>query len=186
MSNEGTLDDLYLEWLYKNFVGSVSNKNPNSTYWELARQLYTMPFTWTIRDDKNRAEDGKNLQDQFFEACDIQDVEINWQWRDASVLEVLIGLACRAAFETGEEPGNWLWKFLRNLDLQSYNDRVYSQIVREEVDAVVRRWLDREYDKNGVGGLFPLRHARQDQTQVNLWYQLQAFLLESTNLSDAS
>lgn len=186
MNNEGTLDDLYLEWLYENFIGSITNKNPNSTYWKLAHQLYTMPFTHHIRDDKNRAEDGKSLQDSFFEARNIQDVEINWQWREASVLEVLIGLAVRAAFETGEEPGNWFWKFLRHLDLHSYNDRVYSRIVEEEVDAIVRRWLDREYDKNGVGGIFPLKNARQDQTQINLWYQLQAYLLESTDLSDAS
>lgn len=186
MNNEGTLDDLYLEWLYKRFIGSVSNKNPRTTYWELAKQLYTMPFTYPMRDDKNRAEDGKSLQDQFFDECDIEDVEISWQWREASVLEVMIGLACRAAFEVDEEPGNWFWKFIRNLGLQSYSDSVYSQIVKEEVDAVVRRWLDREYDKNGVGGIFPLKHARHDQTQVNLWYQLQAYLLESTDLSDVS
>jgi hypothetical protein len=184
--NSGTLDDLYLEWLYKNYVGAVSNRNPNSTFWKLTHQLYTTRFTWIIRDDKNRAEDGKDLQNLFYEQCDIQDTEIDWQWREASVLEVLIGLACRASFDAGGEPGDWLWKFLDNLDLRSYNDRVYSQIVAEEVDANVRKWLDREYDKNGVGGIFPLKHARQDQTQVNLWYQLQDYIFENSTLSDAS
>lgn len=186
MNNEGTLDDLYLEWLYTNFVGAVSNRNPNSTYWELTKQLYQTPYTWVIRDDKNRGEDGKALRNEFIDACDIQDIEINWLQIDCSVLEMLIGLACRAAFETGGEPGNWFWKFLNHLDLQSYNDRTYNSIVRDEVDAVVQRLLDRSYEKNGVGGLFPLEHAKQDQTQVNIWYQLQAYLLEGDNLEDAS
>lgn len=184
MSNEGTLDDLYLEWLYENFVGATSNKNPNTSYWELAKQLYTMPFTWVIQKDSHRAEDGKALRDEFINARDIQDVEIEFMQFDCNVLEMLIGLAVRASFEDGQEPGDWFWIFIRHLDLQSFNDRIYNQIVREEVDAIVRRLLDREYDKNGVGGLFPLEHATQDQTQVELWYQLQAFMLE--HFEDAS
>lgn len=178
MNNEGTLDDLYLEWLYKNFIGSVSNKNPNSTYWKLARQLYTTRFTWSVKRDSHRAEDGKALRDLFVDECDIPDVEINWQWLDCSVLEMMIGLARRASFENGEEPGDWFWKFLNHLGIQSYNDRIYTRIVEEEVDAVIRRLLDREYDENGAGGLFPLQHARQDQTQIELFYQLQAYILE--------
>lgn len=184
MSNNGTLDDLYLEWLYENFVGSTSNRNPGNTYWELSRQLYTMPFTWVIRRDSHRAEDGKALRDQFIIDRDIQDVEIEFMQIDCNVLEMMIGLACRASFEVGEEPGDWLWKFFNHLGLQSYNDRIYNQIVKEEVDAVVRRLLDREYDKNGEGGLFPLKNATEDQTQVELWYQLQAYILEV--IEDAS
>lgn len=181
MNGEGTLNDLYLEWLYENFIGAISNKNPNSSYWKLTKQLYTMEFAWSIRHDAHRAEDGKALRHDFINACDIQDVEVNWLQENCTVLEMLIGLACRASFEDGEEPGNWFWKFLNNLGIQSFNDRVYPRIVEEEVDAIVRRLLDREYDKNGVGGLFPLKHARRDQTQVELFYQLQAFLLENAS-----
>ena len=178
MSNEGTLDDLYLEWLYKNFVGRVTNRNPNSSYWKMSKQLYTMPFTWTIRNDKNRAEDGKELRQEFILDCNIEDIEINWLQIECSVLEMLIGLARRASFETGEAPGDWLWKFFNHLDIHSYNDRIYNSIIMGEVDAVVRRLLDRTYEQNGAWGLFPLTHARHDQTQVELWYQLQAYLME--------
>lgn len=186
MNEEGTLDDLYLEWLYKNFVGAVSNQNPNSSYWELTKQLYTTRYSCIIRDDKHRGEDGKELRREFIDACNIQDIEVNWLQIECSVLEMLIGLARRAAFETDEEPGDWFWKFLNNLDLQSYNDRIYTTIVMEEVDAIIQRLLDRSYEKNGAGGLFPLEHARRDQTHVNIWYQLQAYLLEGNGLQDAS
>lgn len=186
MTSEGRpLDHLYLEWLYANFIGVVTNRNPNSRYWHFAQQLYTMPFTWIIPMDKNRAEDGKELRHEFIEACGIEDIEINWLQEDCSVLEMLAGLARRAAFETDEEPGDWFWKFIHNLRLPAYNDRQFNPLVAEEVDAVLRRLLDREYDKNGAGGLFPLHHARQDQTQVDIMYQLQAYLLEGNTFANA-
>lgn len=185
MNEEGTLNDLYLEWLYKNFVGAVTNRNPNSSFWSLTKQLYKTPYIWIIHGDKNRGEDGKELRREFVEVCDIQDVEVNWLQEECSVLEMLIGISRRASFEAGGEPGDWFWKFLHHLDLHSYNDRIYNTIVMEEVDAIVRRLLDRTYEKNGAWGLFPLEHARQDQTQVEIWYQLQAYLLEGNNLENA-
>lgn len=186
MNGEGTLDDLYLEWLYQNFIGRVTNKNPGSSYWMLARQLYRKQYTWTIRNDRNRGEDGKQLRHEFINACDIQDVEVNWLSLPCSVLEMLIGLACRASFTADGAPGDWLWKFLRNLGIHSYNDRNYNVLVAEEVDAVISRLLDRNYNENGVGGLFPLENANKDQTKVELWSQLQVYLLEGNSLEDAS
>jgi len=181
-SYDKPLDELYIEWLYKSFVGATSNPNPNSTFWELAKQLYEMPFTWIIEDDGNRAERGKELRQDFIRECEIQDIEVNWLQIDCSVLEMLASLACRASFESWGEPGDWFWKFLENLGLNHYNDRIYSKAIMEEVDAVVRRWLDREYEKDGVGGLFPRQHAERDQTKVNIWYQLQGYLLEGNYL----
>jgi len=186
VSSEGTLDDLYLEWLYRNFVGSVTNRNPNSSHWGLTKQLYRTRYIWVVHDDKHRGEDGKELRREFIECCDIEDVEINWLQIECSVLEMLIGLARRAAFETNEEPGDWLWRFLTNLGLQSYNDRIYTADVKGEIDAIVQRWLTRSYDTNGAGGLFPLKHARQDQTRIKMWYQLQAYLLEGEDIESAS
>ena len=75
-------------------------------------------------------------------------------------------------------PGDWFWKFLSNLEIQSYNDRIYSSMIVEEVNAVIRRLLDRDYEPNGVGGIFPMHNARQDQRTVELWSQLQFYVLE--------
>lgn len=186
MSNEGTLNDIYLEWLYRNFVGSVTNRNPTSSFWGLTKQLYKTPYSWIVHDDKHRGEDGKELRREFINGSDMQDIEVNWLQEKCSVLEMLIGLACRAAFDTNEEPGDWLWKFLTNLELQSYSDRVYSADVMGEVDAIIQRLLNRTYEKNGAGGLFPLNHARQDQTHIKIWYQLQAYLLEGEGLESVS
>jgi hypothetical protein len=183
VSETTTLDNMYLEWLYTNFIGAVSNRNPRSSYWELSKQLYTTKFTWIIPDDENRAERGKELRKEFIDTCDVQDIEINWlQIEEVSVLEVLVSLACRASFETWGEPGDWFWKFLENLELNGYNDNVYSEAIMQEVDAVIHRWLDREYEKDGVGGLFPRQNAARDQTQLSIWYQMQGYLLEGNYL----
>jgi hypothetical protein len=169
--------------MYTNFIGSVSNRNPGKSYWELAKQLYSMPFTWVIPDDANRAERGKELRQDFIRECNVEDIEINWLHIDCSVLEMLVSLACRASFESWGEPGDWFWKFVDNLGLKGYNDAVYSKAIMQEVDAVVRRWLDREYEKDGVGGLFPRKDATLDQRQINIWYQLQGYLLEGDYLN---
>lgn len=180
---EAPLDNLYLEWLYTSFIGAKSNRNPEKSYWVLAKQLYSTPFTWSIADDANRAERGKELRQDFIRECDIEDIEINWLQIECSVLEMLASLACRASFEVLGEPGDWFWKFISNLGLDDYNDAVYSDDVMKEVDAVVCRWLDREYDENGVGGIFPRTNAAQDQRHVNIWYQLQGYLLEGDYLN---
>lgn len=178
MNGEGTLDDLYIEWLYSKFVGSVEDLNPEHSFWNLTKQLYSIPFTWTISDDANRAEHGKELRQQFIIECDIDDIEIGWLQLDCSVLEMLIALAAMCSFESLGTPGDWYWKFLENLGLSSYNDRIYDDSDKEAVDAIIARLLDRKYERNGVGGLFPCNNAPRDQTQINLWYQAQAYLLE--------
>jgi hypothetical protein len=176
------IDELYFEWLYKNYIGAVSNPNPDRGYWKLALRLHRTKFTWRLRDDHNRAEDGKAIRDLFISDQNIEDVEVNWLQEECSVLEMLIGLSCRASFLSWGEPGDWFWKFLGNLELSNYSDRIYNSTIQEEVDAIISRLLDRTYGRNGDGGLFPCNDARNDQAQVPLWAQLQNYILEGDYL----
>lgn len=173
----GTLDDQYFEWLYGQ-IGVVKNRNPARSHWELARKLYVTPFIWHVRNDDNRAEDGKYLRHEFVNNFDLTDVDRNWMELECSVLEMLIGLARIASFETDEEAYIWFWRFLENLELKEYTDNRWNEITEEHVDEILDRFVNRKYDRNGVGGLFPLRHSRRDQRKVELWYQLSAYLLE--------
>jgi hypothetical protein len=44
----------------------------------------------------------------------------------------------------------------------------------------IDRFLSRKYDYNGVGGIFPLRKgASEDQRNVEIWYQMQSYLMEN-------
>jgi hypothetical protein len=171
------LDELYFEWLYSQAC-SIKRKNPARTYWKLFKILFTKEFIWFVPNDDNRAEDGKDLRWQFLHCKEMEpgDVDQHWLFMDCSMLEMFIGLSRRLAFLTNAEPDEWFWELLENLDLRKYNDSVH--IPRSEVEDALDRVIWRTYRRNGHGGLFPLIRAREDQREVELWYQMQAYLLE--------
>lgn len=167
------LDEVYLRWLYEQ-VASVRLKNPSRTYWCLLRQLFTKEFVWIVPNDDNRVEDGKDLRYEFME---LPDVEVSNDWMDigCSVLEMLIGLSRRLAFEAEGKPAEWFWTLCENLDV-IHEDAGYDYA--EEVDAKLDRLIWRTYDRSGRGGLFPLHEPEKDQRDQEIWYQLNAYLLE--------
>lgn len=171
------LDELYLQWLYAQ-VGSVRLRSPRKTYWALLRQLYTKEFHWFVPNDDNRVEDGRDLRHEFCSDEGISDVDPAWMELGCSMLEMLIGLSRRLAFEAEGQPRDWFWHLLGNLDLTSCND-IRNQFSSEGVDEVLERVIWRTYDHDGRGGLFPLKRADEDQRRVEIWYQLSAYLLQA-------
>jgi len=149
-----------------------------ASYSILLRQLYATPFRWSIHNDDNRAEDGKELRERFAQLHRIREEDL-WLDSEASVLEVLLALAARLEYDTDILTERWFWKFIENLGLHHYHDNQYNTHVEEDVDDTVRQVLDRRYSADGTGGLFPLRRAQHDQRRVELWAQSQAYLLES-------
>lgn len=178
-TNQGTLDDAYFEWLYSQ-IGAVRNKNPERNFWHLCRKLYTTEFTWFVPNDDNRVEDGKELRLEFLTSTRYRLDDPHGLFMDlgCSMFEMLVALAKLAAFESERSPVEWFWRFMHNLELDEYSDSIFEISIEEEVDEVLARLNDRTYSRNGEGGLFPLRRARQDQREVELWYQLSSYLLE--------
>lgn len=171
------LDEQYFTWLY-GLVSSVKIKNRSRTYWSLTRQLYQKEFIWIIPNDDNRVEDGRDLRQEFIDACQINDLDHNWLNMGCSMLEMLIGLSRRLSFEADGVPDVWFWHLIETMELRQYSDRNYDDDIRKEIDEVLDRIIWRNYEPNGHGGLFPLTHTMKDQRKVELWYQLCAYLLE--------
>jgi len=142
------------------------------------RQLYVKEFVWLIPNDDNRAEDGKALRYEFINEQGVDEVDQEWLDLGCSFLEMLIALARRAAFESDDEVVEWFWRFIFNLGLNNHTDSAYTRETEREVDNVLDTVIFRTYDADGLGGLFPLTHPRQDQRKVELWYQLAAYLTE--------
>lgn len=168
------LDRLYLTWLY-NQVGDVKVSNKSLTYWNLFRQLHSTEFIWLVPNDDNRVEDGRALRYEWIGESGFP-VDPNWWTFGCSFLEMLIGISRRLAFEGDGHAGVWFWHLISNLGLQTCTDAVVYD--HDEVDERINAVIWRTYDNNGRGGLFPLRHARCDQREVELWYQMSAYLLE--------
>lgn len=169
------LDELYFEWLYSQ-ICSVKRKNPRRSYWKLFQVLYSKEFVWFVPNDDNRVEDGKDLRFAFLDVKELDCDDDNWLSMGCSMLEMFMGLAERLAFETDGDPVEWFWEMLENLDLRKYDDTTH--IPRDEVEEILDRVIWRTYKRNGEGGLFPLRRAREDQRYVELWYQLSAYIIE--------
>lgn len=179
----GTADDRYFEWLYSH-IGPVNYDNPGHTYWSMAKQFHTTKFTWFVRNDANRAEDGLLLREAFIDKWGDEGVTVEWLTLDCSILEMLIALSDRLAFESYGGVADWFWQLMSNLGLQRYTDRYYNQHNSGEIAEVLQRVLDRTYGYDGSGGLFPLREATRDQRKVELWYQKEAYLLEGLRVNN--
>lgn len=164
------LEGAYFDWLVGQ-VSSRSNPNPARSWVILLEQLHTTPFDWFIPNDDNRIEDGCELRSEFINGPFESDGR-------CSVLEMLIALSRRASFESYSTPAEWFWHLMSNLDLAKYTDEVYMDLDSNEVDHILHRMINRRYDYDGLGGLFPLREPTQDQRQVELWYQMSSYLLE--------
>ena len=172
------LDERYLTWLYGQ-VGSVKEKNPSLTYWKLVKKLFTKEFIWLIPNDDNRAEDGRDLRQEFLAQRRVTEVDDTWLRLGCSVLEMLIALSRRLSFQAEGEPAGWFWLLIENLNLERYNDNVLNHEDSNEIlDEVLDQLVWRTYASDGRGGLFPLKEAQEDQREVEIWYQMSAYLLE--------
>lgn len=170
------LDNAYLPWLYGQ-VGEVKNHNSSKSYWNLLRQMYSKEFVWFIPNDDNRVEDGKYLRHEWAEETGQAHPDRDWMRLPCSFLELLIALSRRLAFEAdgGDSPA-WFWHLIDNLGLRGCHDR--SRYDTKEVEEALDTVIFRTYDPDGRGGLFPLVMAHQDQREVEIWYQLNAYLLQ--------
>lgn len=177
MMMDAPLDELYLKWLYSK-ISSVRLRDPSRTYWNLFRQLYTKEFVWIIPNDDNRAEDGKDLRYEFLEEQGVDEVDPDWIRLGCSMLELLIALSRRLSFEDDGEPRGWFWQMLANLGLNEFNDANYNEQAQSEIDQALDTVIWRTYSPDGFGGLFPLKTPEKDQREVEIWYQLGAYLLE--------
>lgn len=177
MTSENSLDERYFDWLYSQ-IGLLRNSNPARSYWLLAEQFHNKRFEWAIPNDDNRTEEGKLLRNEFLNDFEAE-CEYVWIDQDCSVLEMMIALSRRIEFESAQDAFYWFWKMVENLKLREYTDDTYDDEVAMVVDKAITAVIDRQYRKNGSGGLFPLKNPRADQRDVEIWYQMSLYLLEN-------
>lgn len=168
------LDELYLHWLYEK-IADPDEPNRARSFWNLALHLYTTEYIWLIPNDDNRYEDGRFLREEFIEDLGLHDVDPDWLHLGCSMLEMLIALSRRLSFQGEGEPRDWFWHLIDNLDLRYSDNRRFPA---NRVEEILNRVIWRTYAPDGSGGLFPLRHPDRDQRDVELWYQLNMYLLE--------
>lgn len=170
------INDEYFEWLCELIDSKRFSKQVS--YRKLLIHLHNIEFTWFIPRDDNRADDGIQLRRRF--ALVREDLSLQKYLKGpCSVLEMMVALAIRCE-ETimddvlmGNRTGQWFWGMVHNLGLSPMND---SKFDREFVDDIISRFLNREYEPNGKGGLFTVKHCDSDMRTVEIWCQLSWYL----------
>lgn len=163
------IEESYFNWLRAKVLSPT-----NMQYQDLLRELHRTEFVWLIPGDRNRAEDGLELRLDFGVESRL-DPDPEWQHIGCSILEMLFAFAKRASFQTDNPPKDWFWEFITNLDLGELR-----HVLNEDdilfVDDVLQKFIWRTYDPSGLGGMFPMRWPKQDQTKVEIWYQFCEYL----------
>ena len=166
--------DEYFLWL-------VSKVGANESYMSLCGQLYNIKFDWFVPNDDNRITDGLQLRQEYLE--DFEDgIVTDMLYSDCSVLEVIIGICYRFSYDSMLDIDDCFWDIVNNLQLEKYTDNSYTRTSEKQVATRIDRFINRTYRPNGQGGLFPLSKPHEDQTKVEIWYQMSAYLMENNLL----
>lgn len=169
--------ELYFDWIRRQ-VGITANPNPRRRHQLLLEQMLNTDFEWFVPNDDNRASDGLELRERF-----VIDNNYEPDIRDTncSILEMVVALCHRLAFEDGKSVDHWFWELMDNAQLRQFTDEYYEDHddAYQLVDDILQRINQRDYDEDGYGGFFPLARPPCDQTEMELWYQMSAYLLEN-------
>jgi hypothetical protein len=169
---DAELENKYFEWLYSHI------EKPNLDYWSLARILFRKEFIWFVANDDNRVEDGRELRYEFSYETNTK-LTPEWHSFGVSMLEMLIALSRRLSFQADGEPRDWFWELMANLDLVRFSDRYFSERDADKIDQILDRVIWRTYSYSGDGGLFPLENPDRDQRHVEIWYQMNAYVIST-------
>ncbi|HMS83594.1 MAG TPA: hypothetical protein PKD12_08090 [Nitrospira sp.] len=161
-------DQNYLEWLQ----GQVALPADGRTYHQLIEALHEKEYVWLIPNDDNRAEDGLELRREYFHEYGENPGE-----EGATVLEVLVALSRRITFLADGEAEQWAWQLIQNLEIDKCWDPLTARKIRE-LDNKLDGLIWRTYHRDGQGGFFPLAWPEEDQSKVELWYQMNSFIEE--------
>ena len=159
----------YFEWMHDIVCGERFSKGFG--YRKLLTFLHDTEFVYFVPYDENRAADGESLRYHY---CLVNGCEaLEWCLEGpCSVLEMMIALAIRCEEdimvnpEMGNRTAQWFWNMISTMGLASCHDGNFDRVLVEDV---VDRFLKREYEPNGRGGLFYVRDWDPDVCKKILW-----------------
>lgn len=173
MTTGTIIDNEYFNWLYDKACG---DRYPDEiSYRKLLMQLHNTEFTYLLKKDENRAADGINLRHRFADDYTAIDEADSYLTEPCSVLEMILALAIRCEETIMDDPAygdratQWFWGMITNLGLGSMSDNNYD---KRFVASVLKRFLNRDYEPNGRGGLFYVRNCEYDLRDIEIWVQL--------------
>ena len=169
-----SLREYYVSWILREIGGYYPRHQ------RLIRYLHEIPFKYSIPRDRNRAGDALFFRANFLDEIGSDNAR-KIENDPCSVLEVLASLAIRIDNEyvgdpSESRPDKLFWEMICNLKLDQFDDRHFYP---DEIDELVSKWLNRDFDYDGRGSIFPLRQPKRDQRDVEIWVQMNDYLFEN-------
>lgn len=167
------VENEYYAWLIGLVCGKYSNED--TIYSKLLECLHSTPFVYSMERDENRAEDGIDLRYRFECECTGYANADAYIDGPCSVLEMMVALAIRCEenimddANIGDRTAQWFWGMVVNLGLGPMTDDRFDERYTNDI---LDRFLDRDYEPDGRGGLFTVRNCDCDLRYVEIWVQL--------------
>lgn len=161
------IDYEYYEWLIEQIAWPRHN-----SYRDLFERMHNFEFVWFVPHDDNRVQDALDLRVEFLEGGTMELAH-----EGATMLEIVVSLSRRVAFTAGGTESAWAWRLIKNLHLHKCTDPL-SDTKAKRIDDILYAVVWRTYERNGEGGFFPLKNSLEDQTKIEIWYQLNAYVIE--------
>ena len=171
----------YFDWL----KGQVEYFNQAGQHEQLFHKLHDMVYYPVLELDRNREKDGISLRDTYLaEFGGYMDESIVVD-SPCSVFEFLVALANRMNYIYAHENENCtamlFWEIMDNIGLKDgwFRDVEWNCEREEIVDTAIGTLLSRRFELDGRGGLFPMppSFVGEDQTNVEIWYQMNRYLI---------
>lgn len=179
MTKQDQLNNEYFEWMYHLVCNDKYYKN--LSYRKLLCFLHSTEFVYIVERDSNRAVDGIDFRYRFGYECGYsrETIERYLDTRPCSVLEMMIALAFKVEEHIMDDPdfgnrtGQWFWNMIVNLGLGAMSDSKFDRVYAEQV---IFRFINREYERNGKGGLFTIQDNKRDMRSAEIWHQTMWYL----------
>lgn len=170
---------------YYTWLCHIIDMNHHRKYSRLIRYLRSKEFYYSVPNDANRAEDGKHLRREYLAAGNFLSTDL-WEDEPCSVLEMLVALSTRLSNDIMPDYGYpvsyWFWQMIGNLGLDFYTNDEFDI---EEVEEIVKNWLDRSYHFFLKTGKNLVKSGKIDKNfieKVEIWYQMMAWIQDNYEL----
>lgn len=161
------MNDLtYFEWLMSLVSGNIQL---DSNDYILAERLNAIVYRWHFSLDENRAVAGKSLRQVYLDIYGLDDDEV--PGGECTVLEMLIALARRMSENSNRTAEDCYREMIHNLNVYGYSEEIVNQRINN--------WLDGNFDSNGDGTPFPLKHYQGDCRNLDIWTQMTIYINEN-------
>lgn len=153
-------DDAYFDFLCES-VGVI----PDSDHYEFCEHAHDVFFDVSVGNDLDRTIDAVDTRTSWFSSGAGSHLPMD----KSTIFEMMVALSSRMEFIDGVK-GMGYWFNVMIINLSTYTLTWTEAIYRFNL---------RQYNSDGIGGLFPLINPKEDQTKVEIWYQMHSWMGEN-------